>query len=147
MERETGLNEIVDTGTLIEGRISSLLITNIFEHNAPLHDGAVLIKKEKIMAAGCFLPLSIKTDLSRDLGTRHRAALGMIENSDALVIVVSEETGAISVALDGELNRFLDTKDLKTILLDNFVIEEKSSIMSKWRNSNAKKDKGDLQQE
>ncbi len=147
MERETGLNEIVDTGTLIEGRISSLLITNIFEHNAPLHDGAVLIKKEKIMAAGCFLPLSIKTDLSRDLGTRHRAALGMIENSDALVIVVSEETGAISVALDGELNRFLDTKELKTILLDNFVIEEKSSIMSKWRNSNAKKDKGDLQQE
>lgn len=147
MERDTGLNEIVDTGTLIEGRISSLLLTNIFEHNAPLHDGAVLVKKEKIMAAGCFLPLSIKTDLSRDLGTRHRAALGMVENSDALVIVVSEETGAISVALDGELNRFLDTNDLRQILLDNFVIEEKSSIMSKWRNSNAKQNKGDLQQE
>jgi len=147
MERDTGLNEIVDTGTLIEARISALLITNIFEHNAPLHDGAVLIKKEKIMAAGCFLPLSIKTDLSRDLGTRHRAALGMVENSDALVIVVSEETGAISVALDGNLNRFLDANDLRNILLENFVIEEKTSIMRKWRTSNAKKDKGDLQQE
>ncbi|MBI9014751.1 MAG: TIGR00159 family protein [Clostridiales bacterium] len=147
MERDTGLNEIVDTGTLIEGRISSLLITNIFEHNAPLHDGAILIKKEKIMAAGCFLPLSIKSDLSRDLGTRHRAALGMIENSDALVIVVSEETGAISVALDGQLNRFLDTNDLRKILIENFIAEEKSSIVGRWRNMNAKKDKGDLQQQ
>lgn len=147
MERDTGLNEIVDTGTLIEGKISALLITNIFEHNAPLHDGAVLIKKEKIMAAGCFLPLSIKTDISRDLGTRHRAALGMIENSDALVIVVSEETGAISVALDGELSRFLDSNDLRNILLENFVVEEKNSIVGKWRLSNGKKDKGDLQQE
>lgn len=147
MERDTGLNEIVDTGTLIEGKISSLLITNIFEHNAPLHDGAVLIKKEKIMAAGCFLPLSIKTDLSRDLGTRHRAALGMVENSDALVVVVSEETGGISVALDGKLNRFLDLEDLRNILLENFVVEEKTSFVGKWRNSNAKKDKGNLQQE
>jgi len=147
MERDTGLNEIVDTGTLIEGKISSLLITNIFEHNAPLHDGAVLIKKEKLMAAGCFLPLSIKSDLSRDLGTRHRAALGMIENSDALVIVVSEETGAISVALDGQLNRFLDTNDLREILTENFIIEEKSSIVGRWRNMNAKEDKGDLQQQ
>ncbi len=147
MERDTGLNEIVDTGTLIEGKISALLITNIFEHNAPLHDGAILIKKEKIMAAGCFLPLSIKTDLSRDLGTRHRAALGMIENSDALVVVVSEETGAISVAMDGNLNRFLDTSDLRDILMENFVLEEKASFVDKWRNSNAKKDKGDLQQE
>lgn len=147
MERDTGLNEIVDTGTLIEGRISSLLITNIFEHNAPLHDGAILIKKGKIMAAGCFLPLSIKSDLSRDLGTRHRAALGMIENSDALVVVVSEETGAISVALDGQLNRFLDITDLRKILIENFIAEEKSSIVGRWRNLNAKKDKGDLQQQ
>jgi len=99
------------------------------------------------MAAGCFLPLSIKTDLSRDLGTRHRAALGMIENSDALVVVVSEETGAISVAMDGNLNRFLDTSDLRDILMENFVLEEKASFVDKWRNSNAKKDKGDLQQE
>lgn len=147
MERETGLNEIVDTGTLIEARVSALLIANIFEHNAPLHDGAILIKKEKIMAAGCFLPLSTKSNLSRDLGTRHRAALGMIENSDALVVVVSEETGAISVAMNGVLKRFLDANDLKVILMDSFVTEEKSSIVGKWRILNAKKDKDDLQSE
>ena len=148
MERYTGLNEIVSTGTLIEGRISSLLIANIFEHNAPLHDGAVLIKKEKIMAAGCFLPLSTKSDLSSDLGTRHRAALGMVENSDAVVIVVSEETGAISVAIDGELRRFLDVNSLKEILFESFISEEKkSSIVNRWRSINVKKDKGDVQQE
>lgn len=146
MERETGLNEIVDTGTLIEGRISSLLLANIFEHNAPLHDGAVLIKKRKIMAAGCFLPLSTKSDLSRDLGTRHRAALGMVENSDALVVVVSEETGAISVAIDGKLKRFLDINTLTEILLESFIIEEKkNALKGLWRNMNAKKDKGDVQ--
>lgn len=148
MERDTGLNEIVDTGTLIEGKISALLIANIFEHNAPLHDGAVLIKKEKIMAAGCFLPLSTKSDISRDLGTRHRAALGMVENSDALVIVVSEETGAISVAIDGELKRFLDVTSLKEMLYEGFINDEKvSSIVTKWRNFNVKKDNRDVQQQ
>ena len=146
MERDTGLNEIVDTGTLIEGRISTLLIANIFEHNAPLHDGAVLIKKEKIMAAGCFLPLSTKSDISRDLGTRHRAALGMVENSDALVIVVSEETGGISVAIDGELKRFLDADSLSEILFECFVNDEKTgSIVSRWRNFNVKKDNREVQ--
>lgn len=147
LERETGLNEIMDTGTVLDAKISSLLITNIFEHNAPLHDGAMLIKKEKIMAAACFLPLSTKSHISKELGTRHRAALGMVENSDALVIVVSEETGGISIAMDGELNRFLDTNDVRNILIDSFVIDEKSSIVGKWRLSNAKKNKRDLQQE
>lgn len=146
IERETGLNEIVDTGTLIEGRISALLIANIFEHNAPLHDGAVLIKKSKIMAAGCFLPLSIKANLSRDLGTRHRAALGMVENSDALVVVVSEETGAISVAIDGQLKRFLEVSELKDILIDSLILEEKVSFVGKWRLLNDKKNQRDVQQ-
>lgn len=146
IERETGLNEIVDTGTLIEGKISALLIANIFEHNAPLHDGAVLIKKAKIMAAGCFLPLSIKPNLSRDLGTRHRAALGMVENSDALVVVVSEETGAISVAIDGQLKRFLEITELKKILTDNLIVEEKVSFVGKWRLLNDKKNQRDVQQ-
>jgi diadenylate cyclase len=145
MERETGLNEIVDTGTLIDGKVSAELIANIFFHNAPLHDGAILIKKEKIMAASCFLPLSTKADLSRELGTRHRAALGMIENSDAIVIVVSEETGAISIAMDGVLKRFLDSNDLEQILTDCFLEEEKVSFVNKWRILNARKDKRDLQ--
>lgn len=144
MERETGLNEIVDTGTMIEGHISEQLLGNIFYHNAPLHDGAVLIKKNKIMAAGCFLPLSTKVDISKDLGTRHRAALGMVENSDAIVIVVSEETGGISVAMNGSLRRFLDSQTLREILLESFVEEEKSSIVKRWRIFNVKQDKGDL---
>lgn len=145
MEKTTGLNEIIDTGTLIDAKISSLLITNIFEHNAPLHDGAILIKKEKLMAAGCFLPLSTKNDLSPDLGTRHRAALGIVENSDALVIVVSEETGAISIALNGNLTRFLDTNRVKEILLENFLYDyEKKSIINKWRNINVKKNKREI---
>lgn len=148
MERDTGLNEIIDTGTLIEGRISSLLIANIFEHNAPLHDGAVVIKKEKIMAAGCFLPLSINNNLSADLGTRHRAALGMVENSDALIIVVSEETGSISIAIDGHLKRFMQIKELKEILIQNFVAEDKKNMLvTKWRKGNAKKNKRDLPKE
>jgi diadenylate cyclase len=104
-----------------------------------------LIKKEKIMAASCFLPLSTKADLSRELGTRHRAALGMIENSDAIVIVVSEETGAISIAMDGVLKRFLDSNDLEQILTDCFLEEEKVSFVNKWRILNARKDKRDLQ--
>lgn len=145
MERETGLNEIVDTGTLIEGRITEQLLGNIFYHNAPLHDGAVLIKKNKIMAAGCFLPLSTKAGLSQDLGTRHRAALGMVENSDAVVVVVSEETGGISVAMDGSLRRFLDSQTLREILIESFVEEEKSSIVGMWRIFNVKKDKGNVQ--
>lgn len=144
LERKTGLNEIVDTGTLIEGKISAMLLTNIFEHNAPLHDGAVLIKKSKIMAAGCFLPLSTQGNLSRDLGTRHRAALGMVENSDALVVVVSEETGAISVAVDGKLNRFLEASELKTMLRESLIIEDKVSFVGKWRLFNDKKDERDL---
>lgn len=147
LERDTGLNEIVDTGTLIEGKISALLIANIFEHNAPLHDGAVLIKKSKIMAAGCFLPLSIQANLSRDLGTRHRAALGMVENSDALVVVVSEETGAISVAMDGKLKRFLDISELKEILTANLILEEKVSFVGKWRLLNDKKNQRDVHEE
>jgi len=146
IERDTGLNEIVDTGTLIEGKISALLIANIFEHNAPLHDGAILIKKSKIMAAGCFLPLSTKANLSRDLGTRHRAALGMVENSDALVVVVSEETGAISLAIDGELKRFLEVSELKEILEASLIVEEKVSFVGKWRLLNDKKNQRDLQQ-
>lgn len=93
MERATGLSEVVETGTKIDGKVSSDLLINIFIPNTPLHDGAVIIKEDMVKAAGCFLPLTENTSLSKDLGTRHRAALGISEKSDSLSIVVSEETG------------------------------------------------------
>ncbi len=105
IERSTKLGDIIKTGTVINSDVSQFLIKNIFFNKAPLHDGAMVIRNDRIYAAGCFLPLSNRTDIIKDLGTRHRAAIGMSENSDALVIVVSEETGNISIAVNGELKR------------------------------------------
>ncbi|WP_416197436.1 MAG: diadenylate cyclase CdaA [Sporanaerobacter sp.] len=134
MERETGLNEVVETGTRIDGKISSGLLINIFIPNTPLHDGAVVIKEDTIKAAGCFLPLTDNMSLSKELGTRHRAALGVSEKSDCLAIVVSEETGAISIAENGSLARYLDVKTLKQILLDLYKPkEQRQSFLIKWR--------------
>ena len=134
MERKTGLGEIVDTGTQIGGKVSSDLLINIFIPNTPLHDGAVIIKEDIIKAAGCFLPLTDNTSLSRELGTRHRAALGISEKSDSLTIVVSEETGAISIAESGSLARYLDTKTLKQILMDMYKPkDQKQAFITKWR--------------
>lgn len=103
--RHTQLGEITQSGTLLHADLSPFLLRNIFFDKSPLHDGAVVIQNGRVVAAGCFLPLSAKNDIVRDLGTRHRAAIGMSENSDAVVIVVSEETGCISVACGGELKR------------------------------------------
>jgi len=134
IERETGLSEVVETGTRIEGNVTSDLLINIFIPNTPLHDGAVIIKDDKIKAAGCFLPLTDNTSLSKDLGTRHRAALGISERSDCLVIVVSEETGSISMAERGSLARYLDSKTLKQILMDMYKPKEQQpSFITKWR--------------
>ncbi|WDV46766.1 diadenylate cyclase CdaA [Clostridiaceae bacterium M8S5] len=133
-ERETGLNEVVETGTKIKGTVSSSLLINIFIPNTPLHDGAVVIKDDTIKAAACLLPLSENMQINKELGTRHRAAIGISELSDCLVIIVSEETGGISVAESGRLMRYLDVKALKDILMKT---EEKSEIkqglMAKWR--------------
>lgn len=137
MERETGLNEIIETGIDVSGNVSSGLLINIFIPNTPLHDGAVVIRKNKIMAAGCFLPLSENKNLSKELGTRHRAALGMVEHSDALVVIVSEETGAMSVAMNGRLSRFLDSNSLKNIIKNAFISKENKIISRKWWNRNA----------
>lgn len=134
LEREIGLNDIIETGTLIDGYVSSDLLINIFIPNAPLHDGAVIIRGDKIMAASCFLPLTDNTNLSKELGTRHRAALGISERSDSLSIIVSEETGAISVAENGEISRHIDEKTLRQILLDMY--EPKSdgeNFLTRWR--------------
>ena len=130
IERETGLNEIVATGVLLDAAISSELLKNVFFHNAPLHDGAVVIKKNRIRAASCLLPLTTSTNLSSDLGTRHRAALGLVERSDAMVIVVSEETGIISLAIDGRLSRFIDRNSLLSILRSKFKVVKKQSALS-----------------
>ncbi len=118
MERDTGINDIVETGVKIDGKISSGLLINVFIPNTPLHDGAVIVRKDKILAAGCFLPLSENPNLSKEVGTRHRAALGICEQSDAIVVIVSEETGAISIAMDGKLSRFLDPKTLSSKLME-----------------------------
>lgn len=134
IERQTGLNEVVDTGTPINGKVSSGLLINIFIPNTPLHDGAVIIREDIIKAAGCFLPLTDNASLSKELGTRHRAALGISEKSDGVAIVVSEETGAISIAENGSLARYLDVKTLKQILVDIYKPEkEKQSLFVKWR--------------
>lgn len=108
IEQSTKLGDAIKSGTKINADINSFLLKNIFFNKAPLHDGAVIIRDTRVYAAGCFLPLSQRSDICKDLGTRHRAAIGMSENSDAVVIVVSEETGAISVAYDGELRRGFD---------------------------------------
>jgi len=113
IERNTPLGDIVKTGTVVNADIGVAMIQNIFYNKAPLHDGAMIIRNFRIHAAGCFLPLSTKDDIIKNLGTRHRAAIGMSENSDAIVIVVSEETGTISLAVDGKLRRNYDYSSLK----------------------------------
>lgn len=125
-EQKKSLKDIVETGTLLDANISAGLIENIFEPNTPLHDGAMVISGAKIVAAGCFLPLSESTNVEKKLGTRHRAALGMSERSDATVIIVSEETGVISLARNGSIMRYLDLESLKQILKDMYVQEEES---------------------
>lgn len=112
-EQEIGLKDWSETGVAIDGELSTELLLNIFEPNTPLHDGAVILRGNRIRAASCYLPLSDNPELRVDLGTRHRAALGITEQSDAVAIVVSEETGAISMATEGTLNRYLDEKDLR----------------------------------
>lgn len=115
-ERSTGLGDVVETGTVLNSAISSELLINIFIPNTPLHDGAVVIKNDTIKAAACFLPLSTEQSISKELGTRHRAAIGMSEKSDCLAPIVSEETGGISIAEHGKINRYVDEPTLTKIL-------------------------------
>ena len=120
-ERQTKLGEIVATGTVVEGAPSSQLIANIFFNKAPLHDGAMIIREGQVYAAGCILPLTSNENVSAELGTRHRAALGISENSDALVVVVSEETGQISIASEGKLTRNYNRVTLREVLEKNLI--------------------------
>lgn len=120
-ERKTRLGEIVKTGTIIDAKVSSELICNIFYPKAPLHDGAMVIRDGRVYAAGCFLPLSQNQEISRELGTRHRAALGISESCDVLVVVVSEETGVISLVQHGVIKRNLDVDTLRAALEKELV--------------------------
>jgi len=134
LERKTGVQDFVETGIKIDGMVSSEFLVNIFIPNTPLHDGAVIVRQDRVAAAGCFLPLSVNPNIQKDLGTRHRAALGLTEITDALAIVVSEETGAISVGIDGGLTRFMDDKMLRELLLRELEIKSISlSMIPFWR--------------
>ncbi|MBQ1391294.1 MAG: diadenylate cyclase CdaA [Firmicutes bacterium] len=131
IEREVSLGDIAETGTIVDAEVSAEMLGNIFYKGAPLHDGAVIIRDGRIFAAGCVLPLTASLELSKDLGTRHRAAIGITENSDAVTLIVSEENGVISVARGGRLKRFLDTKELEKLLLNLFIdrSDEDKSLM------------------
>lgn len=119
MERETRISDIINTGTIIDAEISRQLLINIFIPNTPLHDGAVVIRDSKVKAAACFLPLTESKDLSKDLGTRHRAGIGVNEVSDCITLIVSEETGGVSIAKAGKLYRDISRERMMNILRSN----------------------------
>ncbi|MEO4055074.1 diadenylate cyclase CdaA [Solibacillus sp. CAU 1738] len=133
IEKETGLNEYIETGIKMNADVSSELLINIFIPNTPLHDGAVIMQKDKVTAAACYLPLSESPFISKELGTRHRAALGLSEVTDAITIVVSEETGAVSITVNGNLHRNLAIDEFETLLRKVwFGSEQESDLASKW---------------
>ncbi|MHC6178422.1 diadenylate cyclase CdaA [Clostridium sp. JNZ X4-2] len=131
IEQITGLGDIINTGTKVDAIVSAALLENIFVVNTPLHDGATIIRNDRIVSAGCFLPLTNNNDLNKKLGTRHRAAIGISENSDALIVVVSEETGTISFAVNGKLIRNYTKDRLKKILVT--IMKKRSQKKSTWR--------------
>ena len=137
-ERKERLGEIIATGTMVDAEPSAELLKNIFFKNSPLHDGALIMRDGRICAAGCVLPLSGNQNLSRDLGTRHRAAVGMSESSDSVLVVVSE-TGAISVAIGGMLKRHLSPEILRKVLESELIADDKpdkkgiSALRNIWK--------------
>ena len=131
IERDIKIQDIVATGIYMNSEISPQLLVNIFEPKTPLHDGAVIISNSKIAAASCMLPLSDDKDIARELGTRHRAAIGISKESDALAVVVSEETGKISIAKDGTLIADVREDVLKKILLKNIIAEQRQTVDNK----------------
>lgn len=127
MERDISLNEYIATGINIDGVVTSQLLLNIFEHNTPLHDGAVIVRGNRVVSATCYLPLSESMRISKALGTRHRAGLGISEITDSVTVIVSEETGYVSVAQDGRLIRHMNAEGLKTLLMTCFAEPEEEA--------------------
>jgi len=141
IERAQSLAEYERTGIDIDGIVSSQLLINIFEHNTPLHDGAVIVRENRVTSATCYLPLSDNMELSKELGTRHRAGVGISEATDSLTVIVSEETGRISIALEGKLERNLNGDTLKErlrMIQDKQPVDEKKSKLWKGRKKNGK---------
>lgn len=136
-ERETQLGEIINTGTLIDAVASVAMTTNIFFPNSPLHDGALIVRDGKLYAAGCILPLSQSPDISSRLGTRHRAGIGMTENSDAIVLIVSEETGVISIVCDGQIKRNFNAvsacAELRRLMIDSELEKKENVVISTFK--------------
>ena len=142
IERDVMLNEYIRTGIPLDSLVSSQLLINIFEHNTPLHDGAIIVRGDRIVAATCYLPLSDNMTLSKALGTRHRAAVGISEVSDSLTIVVSEETGSVSVAKNGRLLRNLNQEQLKEQLQTlQTRISERNRKIKLWKGRGRHEDK------
>ncbi len=133
IEQKAALKEYIDTGIFIDAEVTKELLINIFEHNTPLHDGAVILRRKRVAAATCYLPLSANVSISKELGTRHRAALGLSEATDAMVIIVSEETGNISVALGGNLVRAIEPQYLKNKMIQLFVNKENGKKHFLWK--------------
>ena len=132
IEQKTGLGEIISSGTEIDAIVSSALLENIFVVNTPLHDGATIIRNDRIIASGCVLPLSDNSDISKKLGTRHRAAIGLSESSDSLVLVVSEETGTVSLSVNGRLTRNYDKDRLKDLLIRILKRRQSGKKVTMW---------------
>ena len=127
VERETGLGDFIELGTKLDARVSKPLLMSIFHPTSPMHDGAVVIRGNRIIAAGCFLPIALTSTISSSLGTRHRAALGITEESDAVVIIVSEETGAISLSVSGRLDSHMDLGTLRDVMTNMFTSKKVES--------------------
>ncbi len=125
IERETSLKEFVEIGTPLDAKVTREILLSIFHPTSPIHDGAVVIRGNRIVAAGCFLPITLKTEVDKSIGTRHRAGLGLTEETDAVVLIVSEETGGISMAIGGRLETHLDMGTLRDILTDMFTTQKK----------------------
>ncbi len=145
IEKDVSLKDFEKTGIDVDGLVSNQLLINIFEHNTPLHDGAVIIRGDRVVSATCYLHLSDNLDLSKELGTRHRAGLGVSEETDALTVIVSEETGKISCAYRGELTRNLSADDLRAYMHSIFIKENQETqkrILKKDRKKNNKKGEG-----
>ncbi len=138
-ELKTGLSDIMESGVAMDAHISNGLLINIFIPNTPLHDGAVIIKNYSIKAAGCFLPLTESQHLSKDIGTRHRAAIGVTERSDSIALIVSEETGYISYAHEGRLYRNIQSEELTELLTSIYKKDEKQTIFERWWHRDGKK--------